>query len=318
MPASVTIAIPTRNRLHYLRAAVDSAMRALGPHDQVVISDNCSTDETPTYLTSFRDPRVTVLRQLSDLGMVGNWNACLAVARGERFMLLSDDDLVEPHVLSALGPSLDAEDVAFVYGRARVIDEYDVQRTLGHIGPDLEAGEEFLQAWFRYERTIYPCAALFRTLDLQRIGGFEPTFGPFADVGAWLGVWRSAPHRKIAFKTEIVASYRAHDGALASGSPVPGVNGIHAVASRFAEECGPHASEGFAAIAAHHVSSALRRQARPAARPLLAYMQLVLRNLPLVAKTWRFSAYWRQATILANPGAYERRKQRQAAQIEAS
>src|SRR5689334_22925382 len=116
MRASVTVAIPTRNRRALLPAAVESALAAAQPHDQVIVSDNASTDDTASYLSSLANARVTVLRQATDLGMVGNWNACLSAARGECFVLLSDDDLVERSALDTLVAPLADATVAVSYG----------------------------------------------------------------------------------------------------------------------------------------------------------------------------------------------------------
>jgi glycosyltransferase involved in cell wall biosynthesis len=317
MPA-VSIAIPTRNRSGYLAAALESALAAAGPNDQVIVSDNASTDDTPNFLGTIRDPRVTLLRQQADLGMVGNWNACLAAARGERFVLLSDDDLVEPGAIAALRVLLDDPQVAIAYGRSRVIDQQGAERTLGHLAPAREVLREFLGAWFGYARTIYPCATMVRTADLRAAGGYESRFGPFADVGAWLGVWTRQSDRTAAFIPTVVAAYRSHEAALSTGDIEGGIGGLRALQSTFCDIDGVNAELGFEAMAAHYVASALRRRAGGSSMPLLEYVGLMIRNLHLVVHNWGFDAYWRQAEILADPARYEREKQRRATEAGAS
>jgi glycosyltransferase involved in cell wall biosynthesis len=309
--APVTIAIPTRNRRVLLGAAVDSALAATQPHDQIVVSDNASTDDTMSYLVSLADPRITVLRQNADLGMVGNWNACLAAARGDRFVLLSDDDLISPTALDALAAPLVDESVAVSYGRARTIDQKGAERTLGHLGPPRENLESFLGSWFQYSRTIYPCATMMRTPELRAVNGYNPKFGPFADVGAWLGVWRNDAKRFAAFSEQVVASYRSHEAALSTGDMDGSIGGLRALQSAFCDVI-PFAERGFEAMAAHYVASALRRRAGSAAIPVLAYGALLLQHLPLVIHNWTFDAYWRQVIILTNPERYERAKQERA------
>jgi hypothetical protein len=314
MRPTVTIAIPTRNRPGYLAAALESALAAAGPSDQVIVSDNASTDGTSAFLETIRDPRVTVLRQKTDLGMVGNWSACLAAAKGELFVLLSDDDLVERGAIDILAPMLADPAVAFAYGRSRVIDQDGKERTLGHSAPARESRADFLRAWFKYSRTIYPCATMMRTEELRAAGGYDRRFGPFADVGAWLGVWTKSPGRDVAFAPEIVASYRSHEAALSTGDLEGGIAGLRAMQSTFCDIEDVNAEPGFDAMAAHYVASALRRRAGGTSMPVVEYVGLMIRNAHLVVHNWGFDAYWRQVEILAGPASYEREKKQRAEQ----
>ena len=48
-------------------------------------------------------PRLVFLKQAENLGMIGNFNACLKAARGELFLMLSDDDFLEQRAIEQLG-----------------------------------------------------------------------------------------------------------------------------------------------------------------------------------------------------------------------
>lgn len=78
----VTIAIPTRNRVGYLRLALDSAQQQTLEDIEIVVSDNRCTDGTAEMLAAMTDPRLCVLYQKQDLSMVENWNSCVAAATG--------------------------------------------------------------------------------------------------------------------------------------------------------------------------------------------------------------------------------------------
>src|SRR5215475_5239963 len=108
----VTIAIPTYNRLAYVRQAIASALAQTYPNIQVVVSDNCSSDGTADYVKSIECPQLLFVRQATNLGMVGNWDACLKHAEGEFFLLLSDDDYLEERATEKLVAALvDSADV---------------------------------------------------------------------------------------------------------------------------------------------------------------------------------------------------------------
>ena len=95
----VTIAIPTFNRASWLKNCVSSALSQTYKNIEVIVSDNASTDETQEVLKTVADPRLRVVRQKSNIGLLPNWNACLAEARGEYIVLLADDDTIAPRML---------------------------------------------------------------------------------------------------------------------------------------------------------------------------------------------------------------------------
>jgi glycosyltransferase involved in cell wall biosynthesis len=66
-----------------------------------VVSDNCSTDETPEILARYAsaNPRMRVIRQPRNLGAYPNILTTLREARGEVVVSISDDDLAIPEQL---------------------------------------------------------------------------------------------------------------------------------------------------------------------------------------------------------------------------
>src|SRR5215475_3350991 len=95
----VTIAIPTFNRSAWVQDCVLSALAQTYEHFEVVVSDNASTDATQDVLKEFQDVRLRVVRQPINIGLIGNWNACLAAASGEFIVFVSDDDRIAPQML---------------------------------------------------------------------------------------------------------------------------------------------------------------------------------------------------------------------------
>ena len=119
----VTIAIPTFNRAAHLLEAIESARAQTYDQIEVLISDNASSDTTCSVIQSAidADARVRGLVQTRNLGMVGNWNACLEAARGEYFLLLSDDDLLEPDAIELLVEALGDGQSRVAYGKVSYV-----------------------------------------------------------------------------------------------------------------------------------------------------------------------------------------------------
>jgi glycosyltransferase involved in cell wall biosynthesis len=98
----VSVGLPTYNRASLLRRAIASVLAQDYPHLELVISDNCSTDETEALCTEFslRDSRVRYIRQPVNRGMAFNFRTVLENARGEFFMWLGDDDWLDANLIS--------------------------------------------------------------------------------------------------------------------------------------------------------------------------------------------------------------------------
>ena len=90
--AKVAVVVVTYNRAALLREAID-AILAQSFHDVVVV-DNCSTDETPELLAAYDDPRLQVVRADHNGGGAGGFHIGCAVSADldVDWVVLQDDD----------------------------------------------------------------------------------------------------------------------------------------------------------------------------------------------------------------------------------
>lgn len=96
----VSIAMPTYNRADsYLKEALQSALAQTYRNIEIIVSDNCSSDETEAVVKRFQDNRIRYFKQTENIGSKNNINFCLAQARGKYFQLLFDDDVIDPDFL---------------------------------------------------------------------------------------------------------------------------------------------------------------------------------------------------------------------------
>src|SRR5690242_10061173 len=122
---SVSICIPTYRGTAHLGAAIDSVLAQTYRDFELLIIDDNSPDDTAHLVARYDDPRIRYLRNTSNLGPEGNWNRCLAEARGKYFKLLPHDDLLTPNCLERQVSVLEddaSERLAFVFCARRIID----------------------------------------------------------------------------------------------------------------------------------------------------------------------------------------------------
>lgn len=205
----VSIGIPTFNRVDLLIVAVESVLRQTYDNIELIISDNVSTDGTINYLKNLEiELPLKVLFQDQNIGMRGNWNACINAANGDYFLLLSDDDILNEMAIALLvNACLKANNLGFCYGRVEPIGG---NLRLNYNSPSDENGSEWLQGYLNGQRDPFPSATLLPLAITRDLGGY-PDVGYTTDVALLL---RLSINRQIFFVNEIVCQYRIHNGAL--------------------------------------------------------------------------------------------------------
>lgn len=202
---SITISIPTYNRADLLPKALDSALSQTFTDIEIVVCDDGSTDGTAELLKKYDDPRLRSVIQERNKGMFNNMNECINSAMAERFLLLMDDDFLEPEALEILDEPWKREpELSFSYGRY-MVHKGDDTRLMSSEGPELEDGFEFCRQWFLDRRAVLSNAVLFRTEAVRSIGGFPKMFAFDHYV-----ILNSAMKGKVAFTSRLVSHYLDH------------------------------------------------------------------------------------------------------------
>lgn len=95
---SVSICICTYNQAQYLENAIRSAARQTKPPIEIIVYDDCSTDETPQILHRLLSelPLLKVFRQPENCGIAKNVDDCLRAAKGDFIIRLDSDDYLLP------------------------------------------------------------------------------------------------------------------------------------------------------------------------------------------------------------------------------
>ena len=93
----VTVYIPTYNRIELLKRAVDSVRQQTYKNIEVIIVDDCSTDETHRYLEeiSNEDARIRYFLKKKNSGACASRNIAIESAKGKFITGLDDDDFFE-------------------------------------------------------------------------------------------------------------------------------------------------------------------------------------------------------------------------------
>lgn len=121
----MTFAIPYFGTLHYLREAVASVLAQTRSDWRLIVIDNAGPEPAADFVAGLGDDRITARRNATNLGMVGNWNACVEAATTPWVTLLHADDRLHPEYAAAVLAAADANPhVAAVFTDTNVIDAH--------------------------------------------------------------------------------------------------------------------------------------------------------------------------------------------------
>lgn len=208
----------TRNRADYLRIAVNSVLSQTYQNWELTISDDASTDATPTLGRSLEqsDPRIQYVRHDPALGASGNWRFCLAHSRGKYFAALDDDNRYLPDFLEKAVAAFEASpDTSFVFSdewridSAGKRDEHSSEADSAHYQRlGLAAGACKDTALLAVQQAPGINAVLFDRKALVEAGGFRELAGDLADFDVFLNL--AAQGHQAAYIPERLVEYRQH------------------------------------------------------------------------------------------------------------
>ncbi len=227
MPATVSVCVPLYNGEAWLDACLQSVLAQSFPDFELLLVDDGSDDHTAAICEHYcaRDTRVRYLRNTERAGLPGNWNRCVALARGEFVKFLFQDDLLEPRCLELMVHA--GRKHPFVSCRREfllepgsaslrgVFEHFSQRECLAHLAPDCDFVDPARLARLSLERLGSnfigePCFVMLRRSLLERFGRFNPELVQMADIEMWM---RIGQHSGVLHIPEVLARFRVHGGS---------------------------------------------------------------------------------------------------------
>ena len=189
-PPFVSICIPTYNRADMVGDAITSALSQTYPVLEVVVVDNASTDGTAEVVASFSDPRLRFVRNEKNLGLFGNFNRCIELARGSLIHILHSDDTIPPGFTSACVDFVLAHpEVAMTFTSA-ITESAEGIRPAATGESGIYPPPEGFRAILR-DRGLVACPSVMVRKEVYAgIGPFSPEYPYSSDLYEWLRIAR--------------------------------------------------------------------------------------------------------------------------------
>lgn len=188
-----TIVITTYNRVSLLKRAVESALAQTVP-SEVVVVDDCSTDETEAYVTSLGD-RVIYHRNTKNVGHSASINIGVKVAQGDWVKLIDDDDYLDLQCIAEMKRAIAMRPQAVICScQAIQVDENEVELSrTRQTGPGrfFYVPQEDIHYGMLLEKVPFgtPVQVAFRRDAFLKSGGWDSSLDANCDdIDSWIKI----------------------------------------------------------------------------------------------------------------------------------
>jgi len=199
----VTVLMPVFNGAPFLAGAISAVLRQSFGEFELLVVDDGSTDGSPGIARSFRDPRIRILENGGNLGIVRTLNRGLAEARTPWIARCDADDISHPRRLEKqYALALATPGAGFVGSHSRIVDARGRVKGFSRTASSHEA-----ICWDLCFRNPFPHSSAFFLRD-----GADYLAVPAAeDYDLWSRIARS--HR-LASVSQALVDYRQHPDSI--------------------------------------------------------------------------------------------------------
>ena len=215
------------NGQKYLRETLESVFVQTFKDFEIVFIDVQSTDDTYALALEYvqKDNRIRLFQNETNLGLVGNWNRCVELAKGEWIKFIFQDDLITHDCLKKMMASVKDDDTIVFCNRNFIFDDTiaenkkqwflnhaqlitDLFLNLFHISP--ETYSEIVLRNIGLNIIGEPTVVMLHRSAFHRFGLFNPNLIQVCDHEFWT---RIATNTGITYIPEVLATFRVHADA---------------------------------------------------------------------------------------------------------
>lgn len=218
----VSIGMPTFKALYFEKALRSLLNQSYKNIEIIIVNDASPEDIDSVVLTFSYDQRIRYFKNLVNLGatsLVSNWNKCLTLAKGELFILASDDDLYQENfVAEMVSLSKKYPNTDLFHSRVARIDKDGNILNLTPSCPEFENCFDFV--WHRINgyRIQYAPDFMCRTKALSLINGFvDFPSAWYSDDATWFLL---AKQGGVAYSSKVLFSFRNSGINITSGGRI--------------------------------------------------------------------------------------------------
>lgn len=179
----VSIIMPAYNSGRFIEQSIRSVLSQTYTDWELLIVDDCSTDNTTSIVLSFKDKRIHYQRNTNNMGAALTRNEALKIAKGKYIAFLDSDDIWDAEKLERQIAYMQQTGYAFTFTNYRIINEDGSSQ-----GKELQMPSSM--TYHQYLRnTAIGCLTVI--IDKEQTGDFRmPNIKSSHDFALWLQIMK--------------------------------------------------------------------------------------------------------------------------------
>ncbi|XJZ26970.1 glycosyltransferase family 2 protein [Bacillota bacterium Lsc_1132] len=118
----LSVCMATYNGAQFVVRQLDTVLKQLGPHDEVIVVDDGSRDNTVQIIRETYGDRVQVYVNEKNLGVIHSFEKAISLAKGDILFLCDQDDLWEENKVELVLEAFSKKNATLVVHDALVVD----------------------------------------------------------------------------------------------------------------------------------------------------------------------------------------------------
>lgn len=209
----ISVCMAAFNGELYIREQIESILKQLKVDDELIISDDNSTDKTSDIVREINDPRIKFIVNNGEKGYAKNFENALKQSSGDIIFLSDQDDVWVENKVEVLLKHLENSDM--VISNAKIVDsKLQVINDSHFLLYNVEKG-----FWKNFLKTRYigACMAFKREVLLKALP--FPKQQKYCAHDYWLTIIGEA-YFKVSLENRPLLLYRRHGGNASSGGSI--------------------------------------------------------------------------------------------------
>lgn len=206
MNPPITVLMPVFNGEKYLGQAVESILDQTFSGFELLIIDDCSSDRSFDMIRSYRDSRIRLVQNNSNMGLIGTLNKGIELAAGSFIARMDQDDISMPERLGKQIAFMETHTEVAVCGCWAI----EIDENGNRLGKrETPVGRRMAKDYWRPSPIIHP-SAFMRTAIARRYT-YDKDFIDAEDYELWL---RIARDHRIDNIPEYLLYYRMNSSSI--------------------------------------------------------------------------------------------------------
>lgn len=187
----VTVTMPSYNHEAFIAEAIQSVLNQTFQDFEILIVDDCSTDNSVDIIKSFKDPRITLIVNSKNKGVCYGHNLMIKLAKGEYIAVINSDDVWEPFKLEEQVNFLDNNaNYGAVFSNVEFIREdgsiFDSYHGYDWFNSQNKSRYEWLRSFFYLENHLAHPTAVIRREAHEEVGNYNLLIALSQDYHLWI------------------------------------------------------------------------------------------------------------------------------------